>query len=507
MNDSTSGGPADPNDPFAQKPYVPPTWATDDPRPADDPAVQDQPERRDDQPEHSDNQPERRDPAADETPTEQITHRYQPVDDATAPTETVPTETVPTTSGPISADYPRPTGESAATNPNATQALPPYASFESEQAPVAERPKKKRRGRKLLVAFAIVLLGIAGGIGGAAGYEAIRDNGNSGVISSLDNKSATDTTPAGAIEKVAQSVLPSVVQINVKGDGAKGSGTGIIISNDGQILTNNHVVEAAADGGTITVSFNDNSIESATILGRDPLTDLAVIKANKTGLTPAKLGDSASLRVGQEVVAIGSPFGLESTVTSGIVSALNRPVSSSDGSNEGPRTVFPAIQTDAAINPGNSGGPLVDLNGQVVGINSAIRSNQSASGQGGSIGLGFAIPIDLAKTVSKSLVKGEKVSHSEIGITIGPAVTSDGITAVGAEVRGVTKGSAGDKAGLKKGDIVTALNGRPITGVDALLAAIRGYSPGQSVKLTVKRGDSTNTVKVTLDSDGGNLSP
>ncbi len=498
MSDSTSGGPAEPNDPFADKPYVRPTSASDNestPTPRN--------EAPDERPEPESSAPTEH---ADDAPTEQITHRYQPTgqskagDTATGATAAGGAGGAGATAGNASAQQ-----SNYQHDNESTQQLPYGAENRDEHTETSPRQKKKGRGR-FGAAIAILLLGLIGGIGGAAGYDALVDNGNGGTISSLDNTSAKDSTPAGAIEKVAQSVLPSVVQINVKGGGEKGSGTGIIISDNGQILTNNHVVEAAANGGTITVSFDDSSIEPAKILGRDPLTDLAVIKADKTGLTPATLGSSADLKVGQEVVAIGSPFGLESTVTSGIVSALNRPVSSSDGTKGGQNTVFPAIQTDAAINPGNSGGPLVDLNGEVVGINSAIRGTQNASGQSGSIGLGFAIPVDLAKTVAKSLVKGEKVAHSRIGITVGSAVTADGITSTGAEVKAVTSGSAGDKAGLKKGDLITGLNGRPIGSADALVAGIRGYSPGETVKLTVQRGDQKKTVNVTLDSDGGELS-
>ena len=383
-----------------------------------------------------------------------------------------------------------------------TQHLPPFPTSTDGNEPPKQ---KKKRGRFALVAAAIIVLGAASGAAGAAGYEAATGN-NSGVISSLDSNNTSTSPATGAVEKVAQKVLPSVVQINVKGASESGSGTGIIISSDGDILTNNHVVQGAADSGTITVSFNDGSISQATILGRDPVTDLAVIKAkDKSGLTPATLGSSSDLKVGQEVVAIGSPFGLESTVTSGIVSALNRPVSSSDGSGNNAGTVFPAVQTDAAINPGNSGGPLVDLEGRVVAINSAIRTNGSTSADSGSIGLGFAIPIDLAKNVSKHLVKGEKVEHARIGITVGNSFERDGITTVGADVKSVTAGGAGDKAGIKKGDIITALNGNPVASADALVASIRGYQPGEKVTLSYLRGGKKQTTDVTLSSDGGNL--
>ncbi|MDR7085643.1 putative serine protease PepD [Aeromicrobium panaciterrae] len=365
----------------------------------------------------------------------------------------------------------------------------------------------KRRGRKVVSALAIAALAAGSGFGGAYAYDELVDN-NDGTttVSSLDTGNTTNTSgPAGAVEKVASKVLPSVVQINVKGKDDAGSGTGIIISSDGEILTNNHVVEVAGDDGTLTVAFNDGSNAKATIIGTDPLTDLAVIKATgKSGLTPASLGSSADLRVGQEVVAIGSPFGLESTVTSGIISALNRPVTSNSATATSQGTTFPAVQTDAAINPGNSGGPLVDLNGNVVAINSAIRSGAAGS-DAGSIGLGFAIPIDLAKNVSKQLLDGKKVEHARIGVKVGQAVSSDDITGIGALVSEVTKGGAGDKAGLKKDDIITAVNGHAVASNEALVASVRGYQPGETIKVTYQRGGKTQTVNVTLDSDGGDL--
>ncbi|MGH3425514.1 MAG: S1C family serine protease, partial [Nocardioidaceae bacterium] len=189
----------------------------------------------------------------------------------------------------------------------------------------------------------------------------------------------------------------------------------------------------------------------------------------------------------------------------GIVSALNRPVSSSDATGAS-SNVFPAVQTDAAINPGNSGGPLVDMNGDVVAINSAIRTTSSSSSQAGSIGLGFAIPIDLAKNVAKQLVAGDKVEHARIGITVGNAIRSDGITTTGAEIKEVSEGTAGQKAGLKGGDVVTALNDQSIASADALVAAVRGHQPGDTVTLTYTRGGESHKTQITLGSDGGALS-
>ncbi len=382
----------------------------------------------------------------------------------------------------------------------ATQEVPPFV------APVAVAPKPKRRiASKLVAGVAVLALGGGAGYGGAWLYHDQNDegSGSTGTLNSTSN--ANSKIPAGAVEKVAQQVLPSVVQINVRGGEEGGSGTGIILSTDGDILTNNHVVDVAQGNGSITVAFSDGTNSSATIVGTDPVTDLAVIRVTgKKGLKPAELGSSADLRVGQEVVAIGSPYGLESTVTEGIVSALNRPVTSSDGSGSGKATIFPAVQTDAAINPGNSGGPLVNLNGQVIGINSAIRAGTTTTGEAGSIGLGFAIPVDLAKNVAQQLLDGKKVEHAQIGVTVQGAVSADKITGIGARIESVTPGSAGDKAGLKKDDIITAVDGHAVATNDGLVASIRAYQPGEKITLTVQRGGKSQQIEVTLGSDADN---
>jgi putative serine protease PepD len=308
----------------------------------------------------------------------------------------------------------------------------------------------------------------------------------------------------GSVEQVAQEVLPSVVKIDVAGSQEAGSGSGIILSSDGQILTNNHVVEIAGDAGTITVSFNDGSSARAKVLGTDPLTDTAVIQAEGVnGLTPATIGKSGDLAVGEGVVAIGSPFGLESTVTSGIVSALDRPVDVGSDS-QGNSTTYPAIQTDAAINPGNSGGPLVDMNGDVVGINSSIRtSSSSATSQGGSIGLGFAIPIDEVMPIVDQMIKGETPTHARLGITVSDAARSSaGEAALGAEVQAVSHGATADSAGLRSGDVITKVDDHLVTGADSLVATIRSYRPGDTVTVTYERGGATRTAQLQLDSDG-----
>jgi putative serine protease PepD len=365
------------------------------------------------------------------------------------------------------------------------------------------------------VVAASLLVGAGAGVGGAAAYTAWNDedspSGSSGTTPTTSKVVDTPDTPApsGSVQAVAAKVLPSVVKIDVAGSQGSGSGSGIILSSDGQILTNNHVVEAVAAGGSLTVSFDDGSHAEATVLGTDPLTDTALIQAQDvSGLTPASIGKSGDLVVGQGVVAIGSPFGLESTVTSGIVSALGRPVDvGSDG--QGNPTVYPAVQTDAAINPGNSGGPLVDLNGNVVGINASIRTaGQSINGESGSIGLGFAIPIDEVMPIVDQMAKGETPTHARLGVSVSdvgasgaPGALSGAVIADGAEIQDVNAGSTAADAGITKGDVITKIDDHLITDADDLVATIRSYRPGDEVTVTYERDGRSETAELTLDSD------
>jgi len=360
------------------------------------------------------------------------------------------------------------------------------------------------------VVVAALIVGGGAGIGGAALYSANHDNNTGDVASpsgATSSKVVNDSAPSGSVEKVAAKVLPSVVKIEVAGPQEAGSGSGIILSSDGEILTNNHVVEVAGNNGTIKVDFNNGRSASAKIMGTDPLTDTAVIKANNvSGLTPATIGKSSKLVVGEGVVAIGSPFGLDSTVTSGIVSALNRPVDVGSD-NQGNATVYPAIQTDAAINEGNSGGPLVDLNGNVVGINASIRTaGDSTSGDSGSIGIGFAIPIDEVMPIVNQMIKGETPTHARLGISVSDAGVSEEETdglfdGDGAKVEQVNSGSSAQQAGIKTGDVITKVDDHVITSSDSLVATIRSYRPGDKVTITWTRDGKTMTATVTLDSD------
>jgi putative serine protease PepD len=390
----------------------------------------------------------------------------------------------------------------------------PYSGPRPGDTQVIDTPPahRSRRGGAAMIVSAALVAGALAGLGGAAGYDALDDDARSTTVIERNTLPSTAQSEVkvtdGSVESVAGKLLPSVVQINVASAAGGGNGTGIIMSTDGEILTNNHVVEVAAEGGSITVLLPDGSTADAAIVGRDPATDVAVIKAeNVSGLTPADFGSSDDLSIGEEVVAIGSPFGLENTVTSGIVSALNRPVSSSNGPG-GDSSVFPAVQTDAAINPGNSGGPLVDMSGNVIGINSAIQTASDSTSQGGSIGLGFAIPIDLARAIAGQILDGEKPTHAKIGVSVSDNLAGDQITGTGARVEEVLPDSAGEEAGLEVGDVVIAIDGQRVTSSDGLVALIRSYRPGTEVTLTyLREDDEPQEARVVLDSDGGEMQP
>jgi putative serine protease PepD len=390
--------------------------------------------------------------------------------------------------------------------------LPPYGAPDAGTGHERKRPA----GRMALIVALVAGL-VGGGVGAGITYAV---HGNSTTTSSLtgaasgpsSNSLNTGSPNANAVTSVAAKILPSVVTISVvnNSDGTGDEGSGIIISSNGEILTNNHVVAAAASStATMTVVFAGGKITPAKIVGRDQSSDLAVIQANGvTGLTPASLGDSSTVAVGQNVVAVGAPLGLSNTVTTGIVSALDRPVlpSSQNGQGNGgngnaPPTALNAIQTDASINPGNSGGPLVDMTGRVIGINSAIAtaSNGSFGGsQSGSIGLGFAIPINQAKWIADELITTGSATHSLLGVKVADPGTS--ATQAGAVITSVTPGGPADKAGVKSNDVVVKVNDQQIASADSLVAAIRSFKPGTSVTLTYVRGGQTATTTVTLTS-------
>jgi len=376
-----------------------------------------------------------------------------------------------------------------------------------QQPPPAAPPEPPRRRGVGLVLVAVLLAGLLGGVVGAVGYATLADDDSepSGASTSTSetltqDTTSSDTAPERSVQEVAAEVLPSVVKIDVITAEGVGSGSGVILSSNGEILTNNHVVELATDEGLI-VAFDDGTTAPATVVGTDPLLDLAVIRAEGVSDLPtATLGSSDDLSVGQEVVAVGSPFGLESTVTSGIVSALDRPITA--GSTPDGSTVFPAIQTDAAINPGNSGGALVDTEGQVVGINTAIRTDSSSTAQGGSIGLGFAIPIDEARPIADQLSQGETPTHARIGVTVSDALDENGVLG-GARIEEVVSDGAAAAAGLETDDVVVRVDDNLVGSSNDLVATIRGYRPGDEVRLTIVRDGEVEEAEVELESDEG----
>ncbi|MFC1410974.1 S1C family serine protease [Streptacidiphilus sp. N1-12] len=397
---------------------------------------------------------------------------------------------------------------------------PPYGSYaggdyppsgEGPYAPYGTTPpRKKRRGGliALLAATALVAGGIGGGIGAA--LETHNSSDGSTVVSTTVDPKALSRAP-DSIAGIAAKALPSVVTISASNSQESGTGTGFVFDTDGHILTNNHVVAPSDNGGKLSVKFSDGTSYPATIVGRASGYDVAVIKIDgtpKKPLVPLALGNSDAVAVGDTTIAIGAPFGLSGTVTSGIISAKNRPVASGD--ETGAQTSYMnALQTDASINPGNSGGPLMNSSGQVIGIDSAIQStgqNSDTGGQSGSIGLGFAIPINQAQWVAQQLIKTGKPTYPIIGVLRDDSYQGTGAKIAAAPVQGtpaITAGGPADKAGLKPGDIITELGGVQIDSGPTLVSEIWSHHPGDVVSVTYTRDGKTHTTSVTLGSRVG----
>ena len=327
---------------------------------------------------------------------------------------------------------------------------------------------------KMMIGAAAVAV-LAGGIGGAVGYS--MSDTTSAVAAPVVSGGGVSAPADGSIAAVAQAVSPSVVNIAA----GQGTGTGFVIRSDGYILTNNHVIEDA--NGAVEVTFADGSSAQASVVGADAGYDLAVVKVDMNDLPVVTLGSSDSVQVGDTAIAIGSPLGLQGTVTSGIISSLNRTVTAG-GSGE--TSFINAIQTDAAINPGNSGGPLVDGNGNVIGVNSAIAS-LGQEGSTGSIGLGFSIPIDTAQRIANDLIDTGSTQTPVIGVTV-----DSGFAGPGARVAEVTPGSPAEAAGVETGDVFVAVDGRPISDSADLIVAIRDQAVGETVALTLADGGEVN---------------
>jgi putative serine protease PepD len=389
-----------------------------------------------------------------------------------------------------------------------------YATGTAEQPqaptwaePVGADPRRPRRGRRILVTGAAALL-LALGAGGVGAATALAlDHGGPTTPVQTGNSSVTRVVDRSSLAQIAAAVQDNVVSITTQ----SGEGSGVILTADGYILTNNHVV-ATAQGDTVQIIFANGKKATATIIGTDPRTDLAVVKASDvSGLKPATFGDSSQMQVGDTVLALGSPLGLEGSVTAGIISAKDRTLQSSSDEQtpqspfgnqnpfgqqqqqSTPSTISGLLQTDAPINPGNSGGALVNTNGQVIGINTAIATSGQSSGN---IGLGFAIPSNKARQVAQDLMAGRKVSHPALGVSVTEAEGG------GALVSNVTAGSAAAKAGLQQGDVISSVNGKAVNDSDDLVGIIQAASVGDKITIVFTRNGAEKTVTATLAEAG-----
>jgi putative serine protease PepD len=376
---------------------------------------------------------------------------------------------------------------------------------------VATVTQRRKRAKKVLVLGAVVLALVSGGVGGAVGAYLERNGGMGDVELPQAGKEAPGRAP-DSVAGIAAHALPSVVTLHVRGSQEEGTGTGFVLDGQGHILTNNHVIEPAGSGGEISVTFSGGETAKAKVVGHDSGYDLAVVKVSRvSGLDPMPLGNSDNVQVGDPVVAIGAPFDLANTVTSGIISAKERPITAGGEKGDGSDVSYvDALQTDAPINPGNSGGPLLDSKARVIGINSAIRSADSGSdlesGQAGSIGLGFAIPINQGKRVAEELINTGKATHPVIGVTLDMNYTGDGAR-VGTKGNGggppVTAGGPGAEAGLKAGDVITEVDGQRVHSGEELIVKTRAHRPGDRLQLTLRRGDTQKKVTLVLGSADG----
>ncbi|HEY5788234.1 MAG TPA: trypsin-like peptidase domain-containing protein [Microlunatus sp.] len=457
-------------------------------------------------------QPDR--PGPDSTPS----HYYGPFD-WPAPRIDDPTQQQPTYDSGQPPTIARPTGYPAPGGVPPLTPQPPTANGAAAPLPVPTKQpaRRARMGPILLIAALLAaLVGTAAGYGGArlaqTSAPSAAPTAPTAPTASTAPAPPPPTTsadpqrtpvPAAPSQidtvQVAAAALPSTVMIRVGSSGTGATGSGFVLDTEGHLMTNNHVIAGAADGGRITVMFSDGARVRAELVGRSPSYDLAVIKLTGSHpLTPLPVGDSDTVQVGEPVVAIGSPLALASTVTQGIVSAKNRPVVvNSDGGADAPSAYINGIQTDAAINPGNSGGPLVDAAARVIGVNSAILTLGQSGDTSGNIGLGFAIPINQAMEIGQLLIENGKATYPVIGVNVGKA-DGDGVRL--SEVDG--DGPA-DDAGLQVDDVVTAIDQQPVTTAQELIVAVRTHRPGDRVTLTYERGGQQRTAEVTLGSREG----
>jgi putative serine protease PepD len=363
----------------------------------------------------------------------------------------------------------------------------------SEYNVVTAQDVKKRNTRTVSFGIAIAMALIAGVVGSIVGRTSAELDTRTNLVST---KSTIERKP-GSIAGIAARVSPSVVSIEVSRGNSGGSGSGFFLDNTGHILTNNHVISLVATAGaSMRVQLANGKTYDAKLVGRDVAYDLAVIKIKVTDAPALQLGDSDAVQVGDGVIAIGSPLGLTGTVTSGIISAKNRPVTSGSGTRES--SFINAIQTDAAINPGNSGGPLVDLSGAVIGVNSAIATTGSAfGGQSGSIGLGFAIPINQARKTADQLIKNGSSTYPIIGVSLD--ITYNGTGAKIPDAAGsVTPNGPAERAGIKPGDVIIEIAGKSVNTADEAIIKVRSFNVGDKIKIKFKRDGVTKEVSLVL---------
>lgn len=408
---------------------------------------------------------------------------------------------------PMQWDAPRPAGGPA---PYAQPYPQPYPQPYGQPYPA---PPAAPRGRVPawvwpVVSVLALVVGVVGGVVGSVVHDQLQEESGSALLGSGLAEDAVRTDPPldvadGSVAAVAQELLPSTVQIRAELDGEAGgaTGSGFVLDARGHVVTNNHVVaDAAEEDGEIEIVDQDGNRYDAEVVGRSPVYDLAVLYAEEVeGMRPAALGSSTRLLVGEGVVAIGSPLGLSSTVTAGIVSALKRPVTTGDSANDS--SYINAVQTDAAINPGNSGGPLVNLRGQVVGVNSAIATTGGGmlGGESGNIGVGFAIPIEQVRVTADQILRTGEASYPVIGAQVQTG-RRDG---TGARIEEVLDDTPAAEAGLEAGDVVVAVDGERVTDGIALIVSIRTHQPGETIAFTVVRDGDEREVEVTLGSETG----
>ncbi|MDF4253584.1 trypsin-like peptidase domain-containing protein [Streptomyces sp. WMMB303] len=374
-------------------------------------------------------------------------------------------------------------------------------------------PARPRPGGRGIALGALVLALVAGGAGGLIGAYIERNGSVSDIELPRTAAAEGGARPKGSIAGIARQTLPGVVTLHARGGGAEATGTGFVLDRRGHILTNHHVVEGAESADGVRVTFDGGQTATGEVVGGDAGYDLAVVQVSHvSGLTPLPLGDSDAVRVGDPVIAFGAPFDLDGTVTTGIVSATERPITAGGGEPGSELSYVNALQTDAPMNPGNSGGPLVDARGRVVGVNSAIRGAGGAPGLsggegGGSVGLGFAIPVNQARRIAEELINEGRATHPVIGVSLDMRYEGEGARIGGTGGRGaVVPGGPADRAGLAAGDVITEVGGKPVTGGEELIVRIRSHRPGEKLELTVLGGGAEGarrTVRVTLGSATG----